>query len=244
MSLLVLLGKIIVASLLFLGIPAAILWLRDRSRLIGGLINRVLGTCALVLVIGMVVWVIYAWLFLRKEVTWTSERVLHIIVAGSAAYGFYKMVALIGWIWFTDSGPEPDLKNVDHESPEMQEAAIKVKKSLPRFINEIKNGSDDAQILCSYEWDEEDESDVWIPVLDYQFGIFTTSFFDPDIMPEDEDLDIMKVPESEVKDWMIMHPDGKISGAFTQIGAIEYYQSRGRRLDRTMKRKKALLLDA
>ena len=59
-----------------------------------------------------------------------------------------------------------------------------------------------------------------------------------------DSIALILAPESEVEDWQIMLPDGSLKGAYSLIGAFQYLENKGKSLTKTMRKQKALLVDA
>ena len=236
-------GAVIGFVILFLsavGIAAFILWIRDHDQ--GGPLSvgiektlmAVIGTVGLMLGVRL----IHSWILEPSKI---ADDILTVLsVLGPVWW------VPVGWRALADPGLGIENQKVDFRSPELIEARKKAKSTLPYFIEQTRQHIDDAYIRFPLETDEKATEHVWAYVHHYQDGIFNAS---PEKKPSSctQDGEFGKrrdVPESAVEDWRIMQVDGRIKGAYSYIAAFRYVERKGTRLNRTMRRQKAQLVDA
>lgn len=235
------LGSIFAILLFFVVIPVLILRARDRSKLFGGLINRALGLCALVIVITVFSWLVYC--IFTADIDLSFGLLLKLALTGGASVMFYWLMSRVGWEMFTDSGPGIEEYGIVEESPEYQEALIKARRNLPYFIEHVDRRFGEAYVMIPLEWEEGIVMNEWAYVIKHEHGVFTVSPMDWWISPNENYEEELDVSESDIVDWKIVHDDGRIKGAYSCIGAFNHFERKGRRLNRTMKKQKSMLVD-
>lgn len=223
-------------------IPVVILRIRDRSKLIGGLINRALGLCALFISIAVIILLNYDALTGNHGLTF--DALLRLALTALGVTFIYGAMARTGWEWFTDSGSGIETHEIDVKSPEYQEALINAKRNLPYFIEQVDKQVGQAYVMIPLEWEEGIVQDEWAHVNKHEQGVFTVSPQDWWLSPNEQYEERFDISANEVVDWKIVHDDGRIKGAYSTIGAFHNFERKGRRLNRTMKKQKSMLVDA
>ena len=221
----------VVCIAFMVGLAALILWIKDRATWTGTIVKRFLG--AISLSIGLIIagWIIYN-LFHPTE---------HFRKGSPIA------VILMIWLgvkWLFGSEPGLDDEHIDFDSPELQAARQQAKETLPHFIRQVSHGVDQAYIKFPFQTDQGVTEHIWGYVHHFSNGEFTVSLANTPYTQEGEYNTWQYVPESDIEDWQIVLPNGKIKGGYSTIGAFRYLENRGRRLSRKMQKQKSELVDA
>ena len=224
-----------VASILviFLGIPLLVVRLKDSAGITGVIIKRVVGAISLLFGVTIIGWVLYNIFFPTKVFRanyWTVFQIAPPIA-----------MTWMGWKWLTDTGPGIEEQDIDFDAPEFVAARRRAQETLPAFIAEVGRNIQNAFIMFAFRTNQDVSEHIWASVLGYTNGVFNvSSLYDP----EDTHDTRQDVPESEVEDWKIALPDGRIRGAYSYIGAFQYLENRGIKLNKTMLKQKRKLIDA
>jgi hypothetical protein len=242
--------------LAIVGFAALLLWMCERGGLLG-----MITTTAMMVAIGVaglaIVYVRFRVIVWHAtdfpEHFWMVIDDLYTIAVG-------LLLAWSGWRWLTDPGSGIEKQKVDTQSWELVEAMDRAKSTLPYFIEQVRRHVDDAYIKFPLENDQGVIESVWAYVHHYEDGVFNVS---PVNKPEKKrsavlgtvDRDALPalvgvfgkrrfVPKNAVEDWRIMLPDDRIKGAYSYIGALQYLERTGTRLNRTMRKQRLRLVDA
>lgn len=200
------------------------------------LLKRLFGVLALACGVGILAWVGY-------NLIWPTEE-----------YGRHRrslrtlsvpiLMIWAGWKWVSDGGPGLERQAIDFTAPELHSALAEARRTLPRFVAEVRKNVDGAYVKFPLQTDMQVTEHVWAYVHSYQDGLFNVSLANELATQRTPTETRRSVSETDVEDWQIMLPGGKIRGAYSISGAFKYLENRGARLNRTMRKQKAQLIDA
>jgi len=221
---------------IMVGLAAFILWMKDRPGFVGRSVKAVLGLIAMFVGTAILAWVAYLIITSQFDV-WSIPRLL-------GGLGLPISLVAIGWYWFRGTEPGIEALDIDFDSPELRESVNEARAQLPRFIELLRQEVGESYIKFPFVTDLGVTEHIWAYVHGYENGTFDVSIVN-EPYAQDGEFDIeCDVSESKVEDWQILHPDGSMNGAFSTIASFRYIERKGIRLNRTMRRQKARLLDA
>lgn len=199
--------------------------------------KRVLGVLALVIGAALIGWFIYNQLWPTEEFKTHFRSVFQLIVP----------IALlaVGWKWVRYDGRGiEEITPMDLDCPELSTARARATEAMPAFLADVERGIDGAFVKFPLITPRGLTEHIWAYVHSYRDGVFNVSLANQPVDDRAEVAGRRNVPQSEVEDWQIMQPDGKIRGAYSLIALFEYHARMGRRLSPRMKKQKSQLLDA
>jgi len=85
---------------------------------------------------------------------------------------------------------------------------------------------------------------IWAYVHFFRDDLFNVSLSNDYIDEQQVTTGRRDVQLSQVEDWQIIEPDGRIKGLHSFIALFRYHENRGLKLSPKMKKQKALLIDA
>ena len=220
----------IVGIAFMVGLAALILRIKDRATWTGAIVKRILG--AISLFIGLIVagWIVYNLLYPTEHFRWGPMVFLSLIWVGAK--------------WLFGSEPGLESLDIDRDSAELQAAIQQAKETLPNFIRQVSGGVDQGYVKFPFQTDQGVIEHIWGHVHHYSNGQFTVALANEPFTQGGEYNTWQYVARSDVEDWQIMLPNGKIKGAYSTIGAFRYLENRGRKLSREMQKQKSELVDA
>lgn len=233
---------ILLLGTLFIGLPVAILWIRDHGGIFGRLVGYCIAVTSLALGLALAGWFTYGFLYGTGWLERGSDNPLrfgmHLVLAWSvaavfAAYGFH-------YIFRPGAGIEE--QEIDFDSPEFSAAKKQARDTLGFFTQKASEHVDGAFIKFPLVTADNLTEHIWGYVHHYGNGKFNVSVANDTFATREHGMR-MDVSEDDVEDWQIMLPDGTIKGAFSVIGVFRYLERKGRRLNRTMRKQKQALLD-
>jgi len=229
-------AAIVFIVILFVGLPVLILLLRDRVRWLAQPLNVLIFGFAFFIVVAVGVWIAFNLVWPTTEFwgKWKSPPFVLTPI----------LLFLIVRFWWKRGQRGIEELIFDPEAPEFVRAKEKAQQSLGYFINQVDQSIDGAFVRIFTIGDDDAPEDTWGYVHTHDDGCFSVSVAVDFRDDEDGFIFRQKVPESEVIDWQIIRADGLIKGAYSIIAAFEQFEARGKRLNRTMKKQKAMLLDA
>jgi len=221
---------------IFIGLPLLILWFRDRSRAFGGVVQRILGALSLMMGLVILGWFVYNQFVLTEEFKLNYRRLFQL--AGPI------VMLSVGWKWLLDVGPGLEKQDIDFNSPEMHAASAEARRTLPYFIAEVNRHVDGAYIKFPFTTDQGVIEHIWAYVHHHEEECFNVSIANVPYTQKGRFETRRDVAEKDVEDWQIMLPNGRIKGAYSFVGAFRYLQSKRQRLNRTLRKQRAQLIDA
>jgi len=231
--------SVIVIFLTLIGLPIFILWLRDKGGILGKIIENSLGiTIFLLGIVFCMIWVLI-YIFNYGEY---NENKNWVIAVPQLTFAIGFVIGGYQWLFGLGSGLE-DVE-IDFNSPELEAAKKQAIATLPIFLEEVANHIDEAYIKFPFETDSDGIEHVWGYVHSFADGVFNISMISAPFTQEGEFETRFDVLESDVEDWQIMLPDGKIQGGYSMIGAFQYLENNGKKLSKNMLKQREQLVDA
>ena len=218
------------------GLAAFILWLKDQPGTVGLIVKTILGLIMLLFGAALLVW--FAVLVIGGELDLQSMPRLFMRI------GLPVSMLAIGWYWVRGVETGHEDQDIDYDSEELRESVQKARARLPQFIQQVRQHVDKPYIKFRFVTDHDIMEYLWGLVRDYGDGVFRVSLVNQPQTQEGEFEVQQDVPEDAVEDWQILHPDGRISGAYSTIASFQYLERTGVRLNRTMRKQKARFIDA
>jgi len=162
-------------------------------------------------------------------------------------YGLFQLAAptafvIYGWRWMHVPGIEST--KPDFTCPELIESTAHAKQTLPYFIGQVKGNVHNALVKFPLRTPSGMTEHIWGYVHSYQDGKFNVSLANEPVSSTTQADGRRDVDESEVEDWQIMLPDGKIKGGHSLIALFRHRENQGKKLTSKMRRQKAQLVDA
>lgn len=230
------LAVVVVSLGSMVGLAAFILWLKDRPGFIGRSVKAVLGLIAVFIGLAILVWV--AILIVSSEVdVWSIPRIIF-------GLGIPVSLVALGWLWIRGDEPGIQDQDIDFDSPELRDSVAQARAELPRFIELVRQEQGEAYIKFPFVTDRDVTEHMWAFVHRYANGAFDVSVADEPYTHKGEFEMRRQISESDIEDWQVLRPDGKVSGAFSMIASFRYLESKGVRFNRLMRKQKAQLIDA
>ena len=152
---------------------------------------------------------------------------------------------VIGWRWLRYEGKgieeitPPDLK-----CPELEQSIVAARETMPYFLEQVNKNIDGAFIKFPLKTPSGLLEHIWAYVHSFREDRFNVSLANVPIDQQQSADGRRDVPISDVEDWQIMQPDGRIKGAQSLIALFRYHENHGRKLSPKMKKQKAQLIDA
>jgi len=199
--------------------------------------KRLLGAFALLLGVTLSGWFIYNQFWPTPEFKSGFRSVFQLILP--------IVFIVVGWRWlhYDGKGVEeitpPDLK-----CSELEESVAAARETMPYFLEQVDKNIDGAFIKFPLKTPQGLTEHIWAYVHSFRDDRFNVSLSNAPIddqQPTNGRRDVLK---SDVEDWQIMHPDGRIKGAHSLIALFRYHQNLGIKLSPKMKKQKAQLIDA
>ncbi len=229
-------GTIFVILVIFFGVPLVIVRLRDRVGVTGTIVKRVMGTISLLFGVIISGWIVYNVFSPTQEFQASYKTFFQLSVPIA--------LTCAGWKWLTDTGPGIEEQNIDFDAPELVAAQQHAQELLPEFVEQVKRQTKNALIKFPLRTDSNVIEHIWAQVLGYTDGVFSVSLANVPRTQAGSYENEHDVPEIEIEDWQILLPDGRIKGAYSYIGAFQYLENRGVKLNKTMRKQKSQLIDA
>lgn len=221
---------------IFIGLPVLILWLRDRGGLLGAIIKKTLGCIALAFGLIIIGWVVFNLFHPTKEFRASRKTPVQLLVPVAMIW--------IGWRWLRDEGLGIEQTAANFDCEEIRRSVVRARESLPRFHEQVKQNVDGAYIKFQLKTPNGLTEHIWAYVHSYHDDQFNVSLTNEPMDKDQETSGRRDVAISEVEDWQIMLPDGRIQGAYSLIALFQHYESKGNRLSRKMRKQRAQLIDA
>lgn len=227
---------VLAIAAILIGLPALILWLCDRAGILGTILRKTLGCIALLCGLIIIGWVVSNFFHPTKEFRGSFKTPFQLIVP----------IALVwmGWRWLWNEGPGIEETPADFKCDELKYAIVRARETLPWFLDQIKENVDGAFIKFPLKTPSGLTEHIWAYVHSYHDDKLNVSLSNEPIDKDQASSGRRDVPVSEVEDWQIMLPDGKIKGAHSLIALFQHRESKGKRLSRKMQKQKAQLIDA
>lgn len=167
-----------------------------------------------------------------REDAWLAAPLL-LLVVGMLVYG---------WRWLMDLGPGLETLQVDPHAPELVESIREARRTLPGFLDRVRRHEDGAYIKFPLVTNSGVTEHIWAYVHHYDRGVFNVSLANSPYTTNEEIAVRRDVRESEVEDWQIMRPDGRIEGGFSIRALFRHLEDNGIHINRTMRKQRAQLL--
>ncbi|HEY5894802.1 MAG TPA: DUF2314 domain-containing protein [Chthoniobacterales bacterium] len=199
--------------------------------------KRAFGSVAFLVGLGLSSWFIYNQFWPTPEFKSGFRSVFQLFVPIACM--------VVGWRWLRYEGKgieeitPPDLK-----CSELERSVAAARETMPYFLEQVDKNVDGAFVKFPLKTPQGLIEHIWSYVHSFRDDRFNVSLanapFD-DQQPADGRRD---VPMTDVEDWQILHPDGRIKGAHSLIALFRYHENRGKKLSPKMKKQKAQLIDA
>lgn len=200
-------------------------------------LKRLLGALALIIGAGIAGWFIYNQIWPTDEFT-RSFRTLFQLTIPIACL-------VVGWKWVRYQGKGIDeITPPDLKCPELEESVKRASATMGTFLSEVDKGIDGAYIKFPLITPQGLTEHIWAYVHFFRDDHFNVSLANTPIDEQQASEGRRDVPLTEVEDWQIMQPDGKIKGAHSLIALFRYHENHGVTLSPLMKKQKSQLLDA
>lgn len=214
--------------LIFLVLPVVLLKARDRGHL-----KTAFGVLAILAGLGVAA-VLVGRHFPGDGREWDA--------AGGIGVAAVPVLLFLGIRWVLHGGPGIEHVPPGFTCPELEASVGKAQATLPWFIGQVERNVDGAFIRFSLKTPGGMTEHIWGYVHSYRDGVFNVSLanvpFDPDASAQGR----RDVPREEVEDWQIMHPDGRIRGAYSLRALFDHFEAKGR-LTRRMRAQRSQLID-
>ena len=224
----------------YIGVSVAILRARDKGGAPLTIVKRSLGYVLLLFSLCAIIWIAFSAMF-------STADLKTILLESSSAFILFTLVfclitLIVAFLFAGTSGIENE--DIDFDSPELRASVEEARTTLPYFIEQVSHHVDEAYIKFPLLTDSGCTEHIWAYVHHYENATFNVSLANDPYDQEGEYETRRDVPESEIEDWQIMLPDGSLKGAYSLIGAFRYLENQGKPLTKTMRKQKALLIDA
>jgi uncharacterized protein YegJ (DUF2314 family) len=198
--------------------------------------KRILGAVALSMGAVIIVWFVYNLVWPTHWFQQSFRSVFQLILP--AAMVWY------GWRWLMDEGPGIETLQIDPEAPELSRSVQQARQTMPGFLAEVRRHADGAYIKFPLLTDAGVTEHIWAYVHHYADGVFNVSLTNTPFTQTAAIDQRRDVAEADVEDWQIMTPEGRIKGGYSLRALFEHVERKGIRLNRTMRKQRALFLDA
>jgi hypothetical protein len=205
--------------------------------MIAYLFKRTFGALALLIGLGIGAWFVYNQFWATAEFQHTYRSPIQLAVPIACI--------VVGWKWLWDEGKgieeitQPELK-----CPELEEGVKAALESLPYFLEQVSKNTHEAYIKFPLTTPGGMTEHIWAYVHFFRDDLFNVSLANEPIDGLQAAAGRRDVHLSQVEDWQIIEPDGRIKGLHSLIALFRYHENRGLKLSPKMKKQKALLIDA
>jgi uncharacterized protein YegJ (DUF2314 family) len=227
---------VLAIAAIFIGLPVLILWLRDRGGLPGAIIKKALGGVALAFGLIIIGWVVFNGFHPTKAFRSSLKTPFQLLLPVAMIW--------IGWRWLRDEGPGIEETPADFDCEELRLSVIRAREALPRFLEQVKQNVDEAYVKFPLKTPNGLTEHIWAYVHSCHDDQFNVSLSNEPVDKGQSSSGRRDVPFSDVEDWQIMLPDGRIKGAYSLIALFQHHESKGKRLSRKMRKQRAQLIDA
>lgn len=200
-------------------------------------IKRLLGALALITGVGIAGWFVYNQIWPTDEFKRGFRSIFQLAIPIACL--------VVGWKWVRYQGKGIDeITPPDFKCPELEESVKNAKATMGSFLTEVDKGIDGAYIKFPLLTPQGLTEHIWAYVHFFRDDHFNVSLANTPIDDQQPSEGRRDVPLSEVEDWQIMRPDGKIKGAHSLVALFRYHENHGVKLSPLMKQQKSQLLDA
>ena len=198
------------------------------------MLKRALGVVAILIGTSIMLWFVYN--LVRPTAAFKLRSVFQLVLPG--------LMIWYGWRWMMDIGPGLQDQQIDLQAPELSAAVAEAQRTMPAFLKEVQKHLDGAYVKFPLVTDKGVTEHIWAYVHHHGDGVFNVSLANTPYTQEGQIGTRRDVPESDVEDWQIMFPDGRIRGAFSTVAAFRYLDRTGVRMNSTLRKQRAQLIDA
>ncbi len=200
------------------------------------LLKRLLGAVALLMGITILGWFIYNLVAPTAEFRRSFHSLVQLVVP----------IAMIwfGWRWLLDDGPGIESLQIDPNAPELVNAKVQARRSMPVFLAAVRQHEDGAFLKFPLVTDAGVTEHIWAYVHHYANGIFNVSLANTPYTQKGDVENRRDVPEAHVEDWQIMTRDGRIRGGYSLRALFDHVEAKGIHLNRTMRKQRAQFVNA
>jgi len=151
---------------------------------------------------------------------------------------------LVGWRWLRYQGLGIEDSPPDLKCQELADSVVQAKQTMQYFLDQVGKNVDRAFVKFPLKTKGGFTEHIWAYVHSYRDGQFNVSLANQPIDHTESQLGRRDVLREDVEDWPIMHPDGKIKGAFSTVALFRYRENHGQKLSPKMRKQKEQLIDA
>lgn len=200
------------------------------------LLGAALGGLSMLVGISILLWFAYNMIWPTKD----FER---------SYYSIFQLILPIllvwqGWRWLRDLGEGIETVKIPPDAPELAAAIAEARRTLPRFIAAVQNNPGGAYVRFPSVTETEPRKDTWAQVHHYGGGVFNVSLEGSPAVDQEHFEPRRAVPATEVEDWRVVTPEGRIEGYFSLRALFDYAQRTGVRFNRTMRNQRSRLVGA
>lgn len=197
------------------------------------MLKRILGFVSFAMGTAIIGWFIYNQFWPTAEFRRHSRSVFQLAVPISMIW--------FGWRWMLDIGPGIETLQIDPDAPELLASVQKARCSMPRFLDAVRRHQDGAFVKFPLITDSGITEHIWGYVHHYEGGVFNVSLANTPVTGNDGVEGRRDLKETDVEDWQIVSPEGRIEGAWSLRALFEYADANRIHLNRTMRQQRTQL---
>ena len=198
--------------------------------------RRILGFLALFIGLTLIGWFIYNVFSPTPEFRSAFRSPLQLVIPIAFLYQ--------GWRWIHCKGASIEDTRSDPSCPELSESVQRAKETLPYFLGQVEKNVDGSFVKFPLTSPQGSIEHIWGYVHSFRDGKFNVSLANKQVFVDEPAAGRQDVSVSEIEDWQIVYPDGRIKGAYSLIALFLYRENRRKKLSPKMRQQKPQLIDA